>query len=140
MAQKIVSITVILAIIACPMWCADGSGACCADRIHSHAADVCTPQESSCDCCENSHRRQQPPADFPDQQDNLCQGICGGGVMLEPHKILSGNQDSFLGIPVRDISVDVLLTVRETETSSNDRHRHDSGGRSLRTLLSSYLC
>lgn len=137
MFHRLVVILTILAVIACPMFCGKGT-ACCLDEHLTQA--VCDSTPDTCSCC--CHEREQPretPGEVPESPEETCQGICGGVVMLESVK-LDTRDELFHAVPFEVVAVenhpDVICIERSDEFASGE----EDSGRSLRAMISSYLC
>lgn len=137
MFHRIVVILTVLAVIACPMFCGEGT-ACCAG--HKHSVVVCETAQPECSCCRHqSPSQQEEPCDSPDDSGEPCQGVCGGVVMLESTKI-DTRDDLLHAIPFEIVLTESILTQRSAEQHWNGSSMVTASGRSLRTFLSSYLC
>lgn len=137
MFHRTVVILTVLAIIACPMFCREGTG-CCRDSHRGCALSSSAPQKCSC-CCRESEEPQEVPGDNPQDTDEMCQGVCGGVVMLEPLK-LDTRDDLLHAVPFEVVSVESCFAETSFEFVDDLQSTVDLSGRSLRTILSSYLC
>jgi len=137
MFHRAIVILTVLAIIACPMFCREGTG-CCVDAHRGNAVSSSARQKCSC-CCHKSNRPQEVPRDTPDDSDEMCQGVCGGVVMLEPVK-LETRDDLLHAVPFEVVAVESCLVEFSSEIIGESVSATAPAGRSLRTLLSSYLC
>ena len=141
MFARTVSVVLIAAIIACPMWC--GNGVC-------HATECCLAEQPSCEacpvhgtarCCDqpSPENNRHCPSESPGTSS--CQGVCGGAVFTKPNK-LNDVADSFFG-PLMDIDSPVVARLVECNFHGIEHDWHNGGGnhgRSLRTLHMSFLC
>jgi hypothetical protein len=145
MFSRFVSLGLVAAIIACPLWC--GSGMC--------QAGCCSPGQPSqtdrrdaepvCECCaeadnDNSSREQRRhPGESPSKS---CQGVCGGAVFEKP-LALNAPSASVVRLPIADASQDAWRPVDATCIVARHSLHHFGGknlGRALRTLHMSFLC
>ena len=144
MFSRTISLVLIAALIACPLWCnvAFGSGQCCPTG-ESESVMVCGNEPA--DCCGE---KKEAPLRAPHNDDRPCpcetagcQGICGGAVLQK-------------SVQLDWVTVVVLLPLIDEHASENlqlldcCRHRLEqtpggSGanhGRTVRTLHMSFLC
>ena len=94
MFGRFVSLTLIVAVIACPfrcgIECCHALGLSCAKLINEADADLLDDHsrfsDSRC-CCDKSSPSddQIPPA--PCSDESSCQGICGGAVLEKPDEL-----------------------------------------------------
>ena len=138
MFHRIVVFLIVLAVIACPMFCGVGA-ACCVDESHVQDISQATQKQCAC-CCHKSQPLKESPSDSPAEgADELCQGICGGVVILETIKIET-RDDLLHAVPFEVVTAENILT--ETPNLFRDEGTliDRSSGRSLRRWISSYLC
>jgi hypothetical protein len=145
MSSRTVSLVLIAAVIACPLWC--GNGFCRADQCcspeKSEASSGCLVDGTQ-DCC----RLKDGSDDYEDNQQcpcessqNSCQGICGGAVLGKTIEV----DESSRVLLVRLIDACAAVTTRLVECSHHRYEQHCCGsdsnyGRSVRTLHMSFLC
>ena len=142
MFARTVSLILIAAVIACPMWCANGqchAGQCCAAEQSLHQS--CPVHGTACCCCEkdSSDSNDDCPCDAP--SESSCQGVCGGAVFEKPCELNDEMDSSFLLFNAAEM-LPVACRLAEYLTQNGD-HFLDGGGnhgRSLRTLHMSFLC
>ena len=141
MLPRIVVSVLILAIIACPLWCGNGSchaGQCCPA---THSVDHICPVHGTATCCctdKSSDDDDHVPRRCPNKS---CQGVCGGAVLEKPLEL--DGTDSLLFWPL--IEADASIAVQLAESRSLDvvlpgHCRRGNHGRLLRTLHMSFLC
>lgn len=146
MFSRIVSLVLIAAVIACPLWCVDGLGlaaACCGNQAETSS---CCSGSSCCESAE-SHTCDLRPGggQHPDDQpcpceSTDCQGICGGAVLgksIELDDVDAGFLTAFVDVyaPASAYLSADPLNVEQTHFRSDANH-----GRSVRTLHMSFLC
>ena len=146
MFARTVALVQIAAIIACPLWCANGlcdAGPCCSAKQSSQPP--CSIHGTANCCCrkpspDSSDRRDsQVPGRCP--ENSLCQGVCGGAVIEKPCELDSFEDSFFLPFVDAEASVSSRLVhsrsydVEHTHCLSGGNH-----GRSLRALYMSFLC
>ena len=148
MLERSISLTLIAAVIACPMWC--GNGVCYACRTcdavdcgRGEEPPASCPLHRAVDCaCNGSSQESDPgaPSRCPDK--GVCQGVCGGAV-IEKLGQLDGIEASLIFRVIgSDGSMDSLLAQRravyaERFCNCGSVKNH---GRFVRTLHSSFLC
>ena len=88
---RIVSPLLIIAIIACPLFCDSGlCVSCCAASdaiVGQHVASldrVESPHQLPSCCCEPKAKPQNPPPCPAPIEKKFCQGVCGGAVFEKP--------------------------------------------------------
>lgn len=137
MLARTVSLVLIVATIACPLWC--GESVC--------QADQCCPGEQSAvpDCCcrgceqSTPDNDSQPPGDSPEKSS--CQGVCGGAVLQKRSEWNDVSAAFFVSL----INIEAPITARLVECNAQ-RGTHDwhgrggNHGRSLCALHMSFLC
>ena len=141
MYPRVVSLILMVAVFACPLWCS--KGLCCSDHQISTECQT-SDLDNCCLCpCESS------PADTDDKQrcpyeiptKSRCQGVCGGAV-LEKSLELDGIGDALIqpfqstgeSLGTQPVNVDLLTILH---------HRFWPGknyGRCVRVRHSSFLC
>jgi hypothetical protein len=140
MFVRTVSLILIAAVVACPMWCSNGlchAGQCCSAEQSAHRA---CPVHGATRCCCNKHSsdsHDEFPCDAP--CESSCQGVCGGAVFEKPIE-LNDEIDSFL-LPFLTAEILPACRLAECRTQNGD-HFYDYGGnhgRILRTLYMSFL-
>lgn len=144
MFSRTVSLGLIAAVIACPLWCCDvlGASQCCATG-DSEREMGCSRQLSDC-CCGEEEIPPQTPRRDDDQcpcDTAGCQGICGGAVLQESAEL--NLETSAVLLRVIDAHASESLKLLDC-----CRHRleHSPGGcctnpgRAIRTLYMSFLC
>jgi hypothetical protein len=119
------------------MFCGKGT-ACCLDEHHGTAVSSSSPQKCSC-CCHETDQPQKGPDESPERSDELCQGICGGVVMFESIK-LDTRDDLLHAVPFEVVSDESCPAETCLEQPDEFAPDADPSGRSLRAMLSSYLC
>jgi hypothetical protein len=145
MSPRIVSLVLIAAIIACPLWCGNGlchAGQCCADDACPLIEQVCPIHDTAQCCCETSSSRENSPRGPRRCQNKACQGVCGGAVFEKPIELPDASTDAF-SLPLIVISIPFalqpaehrLLGVEDLPLCHKGNH-----GRLLRTLHMSFLC
>ena len=159
MISRIVSIGLIAAVIACPVWC--GGEVChtetCQPQAVSATSSLCAAPRADGPCCpagrhgenghgenghgENGHGEngQQPPC--PCGSQSSCQGICGGAVLEKAVDINSLAE--VLSLPLNDACAPVAARRVTCGHLGDGPPRRDSSanhGRCVRTLHMSFLC
>ena len=143
MLARIYSLTLITAILACPMAC--GIAPCCAENEFD--SDRSQSQDSTCDChcasAKGSPNEDEPlrpssqddlPFDAPCEHETPCQGVCGGAVLEKPF------------VPSFDLAFTAVVVLEQPDFQFVFRCSHplseadDHSGRELRTLHMSFLC
>lgn len=140
MLVRIVPLSLIVAIIACPLLCRNGQcQGCCAEE--QALQSPCSAQETGDCCCaatsqeDSGHR----PCD-DDTGESGCQGVCGGAVLEKPSSLPAPTAMALL----HDFDANLTPSVSRWA----DRHgpivepRSSSGmppGRYIRTLHMSFL-
>ena len=151
MFTRLISLVLIVAVIACPMWCSNGqclagqclAGQCCATAdcsLEKRSTQVCPTHDTKNCCCESVPGREEPePHRCP--EESSCQGICGGAVFEKTCEFKSIEASFFVPLSAKDSSVVSLLARARTFCSE---HPHQlsakNHGRFMRTLHSSFLC
>ncbi len=144
MYSRTVSLILIAAIVACPMWCGAGlcRGECCSQE--SSEASTAAPFRGTRDCChldedgcEHGDHQQGPR----NSSQTSCQGICGGAVF---EKIVEVDDcPDVLFLPPVDVYAPITARIVECRHRCCEQNccRSDSNhGRFLRTLHMSFLC
>jgi len=147
MFTRLVSLVLVAAVIACPMWC--GNGVCHADQCciadecgSEEQSSACCPLHAAADCC-TGNVAQEHDEDAPGRcpNESACQGVCGGAV-FEKSCELNGPDGSFFlptighdGSTVSLLSHFRIVGVQHHPCISAKNH-----GRFVRTLHSSFLC
>jgi len=143
-SSTIISLASILAILACPLWCAAGvchDAGCCIGNNESHAL---LQNETCGDCCASSEKLHEQDGNdsksvpaAPDESD--CQGICGGAILVD--QIVSGELNSSFSLHFES-TVEFLDTFGLTSTNEFEvpLERPQNFGRFLCALHSSYQC
>ena len=148
MLTRIISVVLIAAVIACPMWCGSGvchTGRCCAadgsslEKQDSYA--VCSVHGKK-DCgCEKSSRDNDEHGPNRCPGNGLCQGVCGGAVFEKPFKLDGPYLFSFLLlIDSDDSNISLLADYRTVGTGHHHCLSPKNHGRFMRMLHSSFLC
>lgn len=141
MFARSISLILIVALIACPLWC--GNGACHAHQCCSarQSAQMC-PEHGTCECCCDQPSPNSPagePCRCPD--DSACQGICGGAIFEKPCQ-LDLDAAAYFMSPRFDDEAGFQLAFCHELDIHHLWHFGESGnyGRSLRTRHMSFLC
>lgn len=140
MFSRTVSLAMIAAVIACPLWCGDGfAGLCCAEG-ESDLSGVCSHNATS-DCCERENRA---PEHDDDRQcpceSTACQGICGGAVLEKTVELNHAAFQVIVPLIEEHASVNPQLAECGDHRAGQHCHSHDNYGRIVRTLHMSFLC
>ncbi len=154
MWNRILSVVLIAAIVACPWWCATGAchaGSCCA-APPSASQDTPTPTRSCCqassDCPTSTGPTSAGPTSdregresTPPQDSQPCQGICGGAVLEKSVEIDDSLNCSFGNI-ANDVSLQTCCVEIGTQFDDSEFVSFGRGnyGRFVRTLQMSFLC
>ena len=142
MFTRTVSLVLIAAIIACPLWCGSGlchAGQCCSVKQSSQQS---FPGHGAVNCCctrSSPDGDDQAPSRCPAKSS--CQGVCGGAI-FEKLGELDSVEDSFF-LPLADAEVSVSSWLLQCRSPDVAHHHCQSGGnygRSLRTLYMSLVC
>ena len=145
MHSRLVSLVLIAAVIACPMWC--GNGLCCASECYL-SQDVDAAGQASMEgkpncCCDDEipSRRPDNRQSPPESTEFSCQGICGGAIFERSVDVDHGSHLHCLPLIDDDAPVTAQLADCGSPRSEQHRCRSDSNhGRFVRTLHMSYLC
>jgi hypothetical protein len=144
MFSRTVSLVLIAAIAACPMWCGAGlcHGQCCSQG--SSEASTASPLNETQNCC---HREESGSEHGNNQQgprnssQTSCQGICGGAVLEKtvevddsPDGLILALADAYAAVATRIVERS-HRRFEQTCCGSGSNH-----GRFLRTLHMSFLC
>ena len=147
MFDRLVSLVMIFAVIACPMCC--GNRACHADQccatdlclLGKQASPTC-PIHRTIEGCFNETAQDHNGRDHrPCPEKSSCQGICGGAVFEKPCELT--NLEAYFFSPWVDDNGSIVSLLAHFRTSSaRDHHGSDATnhGRFVRTLHSSFLC
>ncbi|MGY8769567.1 MAG: hypothetical protein ACKVH8_14215 [Pirellulales bacterium] len=141
MFSRTILLTLITALIACPLWCASGVAACCGENLVGFQASLNQVAENVCKncCCEQPTQstHNDSPQDGSSNSGKPCQGICGGAVVEKPIEFNDANYTTVLQLDTLNwVSVD-----RSTSTAiSTECQLGLISGRLLRTLHMSFLC
>ena len=141
MFDRLVSLLLIAAVIACPMWCDNGvCGCCAADECGmEEATNLCPVNESATCCCDESHEKEDRDVPFHDVSN--CQGVCGGAVFEKPCQLDDADASVFLPLLDTDESIGILFArIREVGVEHHYCSTSRNHGRFMRTLNSSFLC
>ena len=147
MFNRLISLVLIAAVIACPMWCGNGvcpAHQCCAAQecsLDEQSLASC-PQHGTVDCCrENSSEEHDEDAPCRCPDTSTCQGVCGGAVFEKSCELDGPDIPFFLPMIENDGSIVSLLAHFRTVGAE---HHHclsaRNHGRFVRTLHSSFLC
>ncbi|MBC7965358.1 MAG: hypothetical protein H7Z17_05465 [Fuerstia sp.] len=145
MVNQSIALVLILAVLACPIWCS--AGLC--QSLHGGSMENpkskigCAIEGSAqrCCCCqhESSNNDEQVPGRCP--RESSCQGVCGGAVFEKPCE-LTAAESACVAPPALcdDLQPCGLLTAlrghRGYELCCDD----PVDGRQLRILYRSFLC
>lgn len=140
----------IAALIACPLWCGNGtcgaSSGCDRPTVEPVGRGCETdPQADRCCGSEGSEESpgwpdssNQPPAPCP--LDGSCQGVCGGAVLESSHPI-DDVPSSWAPLLIASVEVALdFLEPRRADRGPSIRWGPKNRGRVLRTLHMSMLC
>lgn len=143
MIARTVSVILIVALIACPLWCGNGqlhAAQCCS--VQQSLNHDCTVHGTDADCCKDSCSGDgdRGPSRCPIQSS--CQGVCGGAVIEKPVEVDNAADPFYL--PRIDTDTQFVTHVLECSTTHRaEHHCHCRGssnyGRSLRSLQMSFL-
>lgn len=147
MFDRLVSLVMIFAVIACPMCCGNRAchaGQCCAAdlcRLGKQASPTC-PIHRTIEGCFNETAQDhdgRDPRRCPEKSS--CQGICGGAVFEKPCE-LANFEAYFFSLCVDDNDSIVSLSAHFRTSGTRQHHGSDATnyGRFVRTLHSSFLC
>ncbi len=140
MFARCLSLVMILAVIACPLWCGNGrcdAAPCCSSKVVGTSA-ACCAKHTTKSCSGDSSDDEAPcPVDFPTELS--CQGICGGAVLEKPLQLPSVPTLFLTLIDVREVAD--CGKVESGRGALCDRAVGSGNyGRVLRTLHMSFLC
>jgi hypothetical protein len=138
MLNRVITLIVIAAIIACPMWCASGLVSCCATG-ETQSDQV---ETAGCCCRHNSLGETNKPAsdNHPKSPEKSCQGVCGGAVLEKPAQWNHGQDREFLLPLVCETSVADALMGSPSQPAACDSLAGGNLGHFLRKLHMSFLC
>jgi hypothetical protein len=135
MFYRAVSLFLIAAIVACPMWCASGLVGCCqAEQMEPSAKCCCHCQESSADEPRNA------PGESPNRPAKPCQGVCGGAVVEKPCQLAANPEHEFLMPTGLDEAIAVQLSGCRSRGVASETSPGGNIGHRLRTLHMSFVC
>lgn len=148
MFARIVSLVLVAAVIACPMWCSYGlcsTGQPCASHeplSQKQTFDTTSPAQCKCECCEEATlptNDEQCPHRCP--EESSCQGICGGAV-FEKTCELEDLEVTFLLPQTDSDGLNASALAHSLVVRSEQQHHLGAKnyGRIMRTLRSSFLC
>ena len=141
MFARLVSIFLIAAVIACPLWCEKGrcsGGRCSSVEQSSHQPSLVCGTAHFC-CAEDlSNNGHSCPCNAPTKSP--CQGVCGGAVFKTSCELNDGAEPFARLLLV--VKIPAPCQVRECGTHDGFHLLYCSGnqGRSLRTLHMSFVC
>lgn len=146
MLDRIVSIVLIAAILACPAKCGKGlshHSSCCPEQESSQLQSA--NPETDCCCCKNESpegKIDQPPAPFgePPPCELSCQGVCGGAIIENRCGVDAHINFCQLLPDAPELVAVSQLTDFCTHLGDHFLHGGGNHGRSLRTLHLSFLC
>ena len=140
MLARTVSLALITAIIACPLWCGNGlchAGQCCSAE---QSFRLSSPVHRTARCCDKSSPNSNDNCPYDTPCKSSCQGICGGAIFENPCKLDDGTDTAFLSL----IAVDMPVACQLAECRIYDGNHllcwSGNHGRFLRTLHMSFLC
>lgn len=143
MLSRVISLVLIAAVIACPMWCGDNGGI--ADQCSTHAAAqqsaLCSANQKP-ECCSGKQSEHQQHQNEPCPCESAgCQGICGGAVTEKPFELKDFNSEHDIVLDDVHIAIKSSMLVR----SHGEKEPEPGGspanyGRFVRTLHMSILC
>lgn len=141
MQSRTIILTLITALIACPLWCTSGVAACCDDDLALFQTSSSQLDGNLCKtcCCEQPTQDSNDcrPKNDSSNSEKPCQGICGGAVVEKPVESNNTDHTTLLLLDTLNwVSVDSLSST-EIFTKSHSGH---ISGRFLRTLHMSFLC
>ena len=143
MFDRFVSLLLIAAVIACPMWCDSGVCQCCAPVGWSAEGDSpksCSLNEAAC-CCERSEQDKERDVPRPCPDTSNCQGVCGGAVIEKPCELDEADASFLPLLMITDESiVSLQLQIRAVAVEHHCCPGTKNYGRFVRTLHSSFLC
>ena len=138
MSSRTVSLVLVAAVIACPIWCGDAGG--CRSRESSRKSTLCSG-ETPRTCCGS----QQGPHDQHEEQDcpceaTGCQGICGGAVPEQPVRLNNVGDNQYAGFAEAHVADSALPHIQGLRLSEPGPDGPSNYGRRVRTRLMSILC
>lgn len=151
MSNRIVVSVLILAILACPLWCGTRSchaGQCCpVTQSATQSADAGCPDQGTASCCCADESSDSDDDHGPRRCPNKsCQGVCGGAVTVKPFELDGVGRLLFRPLIEADASLAVqradnrsLKVVPSGHGRSGIQGRGNQG-RLLRTRHMSFLC
>ena len=149
MFVRTVSLIVIGAIFACPLWCGKGlchTGSCCLENWRFSCQQprdaVCAVHGATKCCCQESSQEQNHQGPCPCHGKSSCQGVCGGAVFENSVELDDVGNSSFLHSIDLDIPLVTRLIERRIAMCATHQGKCCGGnfGRSLRTVHMSFLC
>ena len=140
MFDRLVSLLLTVAVVACPVRCDNGVCHYCAvdecgiDKV----TDLCILRDAATCCCADS--REEKGRDVPRPVESNCQGICGGAVFEKPSEFDCA--DASVSLPLLDTTESIaipLTRIREVGVEHYCCSGSKNHGRFVRTLHSSLL-
>ncbi len=141
MVARLISLVLMVAIVACPMWCGERlcpAAPCCSATPCPRI--VCAVHETADCCCEPSSPNKSDPNPSRPANQSSCQGICGGAVFEQLSQV--DNFDGSIILPLFDVHASTVSRRSSFRRCDVPTISHCGGnrGRSLRTLYMSFLC
>ena len=142
MYPRVVSLILMVAVFACPLWCS--KGLCCSNHQISTECQISDLDiGSDCCLCESSPAetddKQRCPCEIPTK--SRCQGVCGGAV-LEKSLDLDGIGNAYFE-PVQSAGESLgtqPVQIRLLPILHHDSWPGKNYGRCVRVRYSSFLC
>ena len=141
MFARTVSLVLIAAVIACPMWCSNGlchAGQCCSAEQSTH--QPCPVHRTARCCCDKGSSDSNDDCPYDAPCESSCQGVCSGAVFEKPIELNDEIDSSLLPFHAADKPVGCQLVKCHTNGGDHFLHCGWHHGRTLRTLLMSLLC
>ena len=156
MYSRTVSLVLIAAIVACPLWC--GAGLCagnqCSQQGKSSPADWYPAPPATKNCCmtdgpdynDSQSDGKKPDKDADDQQcpwrsQSSCQGVCGGAVIEKSFQLDDFSYEFLLALVDAHAPVgNCLIKYQRSGFQQQCCGGAANYGRCLRTLHMSFLC
>ena len=143
MRSRTVSLLLIGALIACPMWCGEGpciAGLCGLTGEHEVRKES-EINKGTTGCCKGCHKEQSDQQIPSDCSEFSCQGICGGAILEKTVDVIHASP--FFSQPPNERPAPVRARLADCANDGPEPHCRGSDGnhgRFVRTLHMSFLC
>jgi hypothetical protein len=135
MFSRSISVLVIAAVLACPLWCGSNVCYCCQENQSSaeHSG-------SGGGCCSSGQPVGHERGESPRLPVRSCQGICGGAVFEKTPELTGVEFITTLPLCSTQSSIDDYFAAHNWQIGAPPLRNHGNQGRAVRTLHMSFLC